>query len=94
MPGAGESPLPPAALLLAVLEDLRVADDGDGVAVVAQREGLLAEDVLAVVECDGQHDGHRLVRHAIVQQRVVVQALQEFTLPHETCHNRELYTPS
>ena len=82
--GAGEAPLPTAALLLAVFEDLRVSDDGDGVAVVAQRERLLPEDVLAVVEGDGEHDGHGLVRHALVQQSVVVKALQKFSLPHET----------
>ena len=84
MSGAGEAPLPTAALLLAVLEDLGIPDDGDGVAVVAQRERLLPEDVLAVVEGDGEHDGHGLVRHALVQQSVVVKALQKFSLPHET----------
>ena len=85
VPLAGEAPLPPAALLLAVLEDRGVPDDGDGVAVVAERERLLADDVLSVVVRDGKHDGHGLVRHAVVQKRVVVQALQVFSLSHETC---------
>ncbi len=82
--GVGEAELPCASLLLPVLVDLRVPDDGDGVAVVAQRERLLPEHVGPVVVRDGQDDAHRLVGHAVVEKAVEVLALQELPLSHET----------
>ena len=85
MSGAGEAPLPAAALLLTMLVDLGISDDCDCVTVVTQRERLIPEDMLAVVVSDGQHYGYGLVRHALIQQGIVMKTLQKLSLSHETC---------
>ena len=80
-----EAELSGAPLLLAVLVELWVGDDGLDLAPVAQGEllTLRMRQPLFVLRADGQHDGDGLVGDPVVQEAVEVLTLQELSLPHE-----------
>lgn len=57
----GGAPLPGTALLLAVLVELGLSEDGQALAVVLQSDGCAAVQLLLGFSADWQHDGHREV---------------------------------
>ena len=86
--GVARAELAAAALLLAVLEELGSAQNGDEFAAVAQRERRDAVEAPMVGGADRQHDRHRLVGRAAVEQAAEVLALQELALAHESRERR------
>lgn len=54
----GGSPLPGAALLLAVLVELGLSEDGHALAIVLQSDGCAAVQLLLGFSADWQDDGH------------------------------------
>lgn len=63
------TPLPCATLFLAMLVELRVAQDGDSPAVVDQRERRAAVQTFLVCTWDGQDHRHRQVNNPTYKRR-------------------------